>query len=666
MKTVVLTQKPGHLVRLVCFAVFVAVVAPASAQTLAWERAFSSTHGGDFGYGVAVDATGVYVVGWVPGGGVSPGQTSVGGWDAFISKYDLNGNELWTRQFGTTVDDIAYAVAAGGGGVYVVGETGGTFPGQAQSFSTDAFVRKYDPNGNELWTRQFGTTGADFAFGVATDASGVYVVGETDGTLPGQTAAGTVTAGDAFIRKYDHNGTELWTSQFGTPGYDRANAVAVNATGVYVVGDAGGVLPNAQIDSGYSNFFVRKYDVNGNAQWTRQFGPGIHARGAAVDNTGVYVVGNLGGGALPGQTSSGGYDGFVKKYDLAGNVQWTHQYGTGVSDIAYAAAADGTGVYVAGATTRALPGQTNLGGQDAYVRKYDASGNEIWTRQFGTNGADQAYAVTVNPSGVYVAGNVGGPLPGQTTGGDIFVAKIAFGPVLFDGGVVNNASFAKSPAPVAPGSIAAVFGTGLNDGSTVLFSSFGSDGKLVTTLGGASVTVNNISAPMFYSTPGQLGIQIPFELATLGAATLQVTVGGQASAPITIAVDALAPGLFTATQDGKGAAVALHSDGVTPVTTQNPAKPNEVLVLVGTGLGLLSPSLATGAPSQGNPTVILPGVTVDGISAEVQFAGGAPGFVGLDQINIRIPPGMRTATNIPMVLNIGTKQSNTVTIAVSQ
>jgi len=666
MKTAVLTQEPRHLVRLVCFAVCVVVAAPALAQNLAWERQVGSPHANDFAYGTAVDATGVYVVGVGHFGHALPGQKNVGGGtNAFILKYDLNGNALWTRQFASSIDAYADAVVTGGGGVYVVGDTGGTFPGQAQSFSRDAYVRKYDTNGNELWTRQFGTSETEYAFGVAADASGVYVVGLTGGTLPGQTAAGT--KGGAYIRKYDHNGTELWTSQFGTSGYDRANAVAVNATGVYVIGDAGGVLPNAQTDGGYSNFFVRKYDVNGNAQWTRQFGPGIHTRGAAVDNTGVYVVGNLDGGALPGQTSSGGYDGFVKKYDVAGNPQWAHQFGSGLSDIAYAATADGTGVYVAGCTYRALPGQTNLGGQDAYVRKYDASGNEIWTRQFGTNSDDQAYAVTVDPSGLYVAGNGPGYFPGQTSSaGDMFAAKIAFGPVLFDGGVVNNASFAKSPAPVAPGSIAAVFGTGLNDGSTVLFSSFGSNGKLATTLGGASVTVNNILAPMFYSTPGQLGIQIPFELATLDAATLQVTVGGQASAPITIAVDALAPGLFTSTQDGKGAAVALHSDGVTPVTTQNPAKPNEVLVLFGTGLGLLSPSLATGAPSQGNPTVILPGVTVDGITAEVQFSGGAPGFVGLDQINIRIPPGMRTATNIPMVLNIGTKQSNTVTIAVSQ
>lgn len=74
---------------------------------------------------------------------------------------------------------------------------------------------------------------------------------------------------------------------------------------------------------------------------------------------------------------------------------------------------------------------------------------------------------------------------------------------------MNSASFAPNPAPVAPGSIAAIFGSGLNDGSQVLSSSFGPDGKLITTLGGASVTVGGIPAPLFYSTSGQLGVQIP-------------------------------------------------------------------------------------------------------------------------------------------------------------
>ena len=247
-----------------------------------------------------------------------------------------------------------------------------------------------------------------------------------------------------------------------------------------------------------------------------------------------------------------------------------------------------------------------------------------------------------------------------------FAAKIGFGPVVFDGGVVNNASFAPSPAPLAPGSIAAVFGTGLNDGSMVLFSSFDKEGKLATTLGGASVTVNGVPAPMFYSTPGQLGFQVPFELATASSATLKVTVAGQTSAAITVPVGGLAPGLFSTNQEGTGAAAALHTDGVTPVTAQKPAKPNEVIVLFGTGLGLLTPALPTGEAAKNNSTAVVPTITVDGKNADVQFAGAAPGFVGLNQVNLKIPSGTRSAPDIPVALSIGGKASNTVTIAVSQ
>src|SRR5205823_600611 len=65
-----------------------------------------------------------------------------------------------------------------------------------------------DAGGAELWTRQFGTAVNDFPGGLAADASGVYVAGSTHGTLPGQTSAGDE---DAFVRKYDAAGTELWT-----------------------------------------------------------------------------------------------------------------------------------------------------------------------------------------------------------------------------------------------------------------------------------------------------------------------------------------------------------------------------------------------------------------------------------------------------------------------
>jgi uncharacterized protein (TIGR03437 family) len=105
---------------------------------------------------------------------------------------------------------------------------------------------------------------------------------------------------------------------------------------------------------------------------------------------------------------------------------------------------------------------------------------------------------------------------------------------------------------------------------------------------------------------------------------------------------------------------------VTPVTAQKPAKPNEVIVLFGSGLGLLSPALPTGEAAKNNKTAVVPTITIDGKPANVEFSGAAPGFVGLNQVNVKIPPGTRSAPDIPVVLTIGEKPSNTVTIAVSQ
>ncbi|MBI2817594.1 MAG: hypothetical protein HYX72_11710 [Acidobacteria bacterium] len=653
----------------------VALSIPARAQNIQFTRQFGSISNDGAGK-VAVDATGVYVVGstW----GALPGQTFTGRvgpyTDAFVCKYDANGNVLWVRQFGSTVSDGATGVAVDATGIYVVGYTAGALPGQPTSAEGQgAFIRKYDPTGNHVWTRQFGAASFDFARAVAVDATGIYVVGSVSGALAGQTSAG---GQDAFLRKYDANGSVVWDRQFGTSTYDGALDVATGPSVVYVVGHTYGALPGqtyaGRADGPFPDAFVRKYDTNGSELWTRQFGrsDSDELDAVAVDATGVYVAGTIAFSFLPGQIHMGDWDAFVRKYDTNGSELWTRQFGTSGSDWAMAVALDATGIHVAGTVSGALPGQTSVGQQDAFVRKYDGNGNEVWTRQFGTTGNDGAGGLALTAAGLYVAGSTAGIFPGESSAGgaDAFLAKVYSPPpppAVSDGGAVNNASFAPSPSPIAPGSIAAVFGTNLNDGSTVLFSSFGSDGKLVTTLGGATAKINNIPAPIFYSTPGQLGIQIPTELAGQTAATLQVTVAGQESASRTIVLDALAPGIFTLTQDGKGAVAALHQDGVTAVTAQNPARPDEIVVIFATGLGAIVPPLATGAAATGNRTVSAATVTIDGIPAEVQFSGAAPGFVGLNQINVRIPPNSRSGTNIPVALSIGGKQSNPATIAVS-
>jgi hypothetical protein len=161
--------------------------------------------------------------------GTFPGQTSAGHPDAFVRKYDHSGAELWTPQFGSTSIDEATGISADGTGVYVAGETDGTLPGQTSAGSADAFVCKYDHSGVELWTRQFGTTSTDFAYGISADPTGVYVVGYTDGILPGQISAGAI---DVFVRKYDHSRVEMWTRQFGSASSEFAYGISVDATGV--------------------------------------------------------------------------------------------------------------------------------------------------------------------------------------------------------------------------------------------------------------------------------------------------------------------------------------------------------------------------------------------------------------------------------------------------
>lgn len=156
------------------------------------------------------------------------------------------------------------------------------------------------------------------------------------------------------------------------------------------------------------------------------------------------------------------------------------EFGTNFEDAAFGVAVNAAGVSVAGFVEESLPGQTHLGGSDAYIRRYDATGAETGTLQFGSAGTNKAYGVASDGLAVYVAGYYAT----RAEGNEPFVIKFPNPPDVSPGGVVNNGSFAPSPAPPAPGSIAAVFGTNLNDGSVVLASSFAPDGKLVTTLGG--------------------------------------------------------------------------------------------------------------------------------------------------------------------------------------
>ena len=171
------------------------------------------------------------------------------------------------------------------------------------------------------WVDQFGNGVSTLGGGATTDGTGVYVSGSVFGVLPNQVGAGGL---DAYIRKYDFGGTALWTRQFGTSGLDTPtlNGVAIHTTGVYVIGNTTGTFPGEPAGSGLDIFIARLDTQTGQLVWIRQFGIrrdvfGVGLGGVAVDDNGVYAASS----ALQGEITAA----LIRKYDFGGNLVWARE-----------------------------------------------------------------------------------------------------------------------------------------------------------------------------------------------------------------------------------------------------------------------------------------------------------------------------------------------------
>jgi hypothetical protein len=243
-------------------------------------------------------------------------------------------------------------------------------------------VTKYNSAGAKQFTRQLGVSGAlTIGNSVATDATGnVFVAGQTDGGLDGNTLTGTT---DFFVTKYNSTGVKQFTRQLGVSNVvTSGTSVAADASGnVYVAGITNGGLDNNLLmgTSGFSDFFVTKYNSSGVKQYTKQLGVAnadTSGLSVATDVSGnVFVAGQTNGG-LDGNTLTGTYDFFFTKYNSTGVKQFTRQLGVlGASTFGNSVATDANGnVYVAGNTYGGLDGNTLTGSTDFFVTKYNSSG----------------------------------------------------------------------------------------------------------------------------------------------------------------------------------------------------------------------------------------------------------------------------------------------------
>jgi uncharacterized protein (TIGR03437 family) len=226
----------------------------------------------------------------------------------------------------------------------------------------------------------------------------------------------------------------------------------------------------------------------------------------------------------------------------------------------------------------------------------------------------------------------------------------AYAQTVSPGGIVNAAGF---QAPVAPGSVIAIFGTNLA-ASNLSAPSL----PLPTTLGGTTVLVNGkLSAPLFYVSPGQINAQLPYETPP-GSATLTVNGGTPASFPVAPS----APGILVY---GTNRSVAVNQD-YTLNSPDHPALTGGWITVYLSGQGAVNPAVVSGAASPANPValpVLAVSATIGGHAADVLFAGMTPGGAGLFQVNLKmpaLPPG-----DYPLIVTVGQAQSNAPLVAVS-
>lgn len=439
---------------------------------LAWVKSMGGTSSIE-SKGMTLDAAGnIYITGYFssstidfdPGPGTA-NLTQIGLNDIFIAKYDSKGNYVWAKCMGSVSNDVGASIKVdGSGNIYLVGTFIGTAdfdPGAGVANLTaqglpDIFIAKYDPNGNYLWAKKIGITGYNQGTGIDLDGAGnLYVTGFFSGAPdfdPGPGVATRTSLGgyDAFLAKYDAQGNYVWAISMGGNRNDQPFGIAVDALGnSYIFGyhnsnsvdfDPG---PDAAIQTvvGSTDLFLAKYDANGKYVWAKIIaGTGAeYGLAIALDKLGSivvtgYLAGTAGADFDPGPgiatlTAASLNDAFVAKYDTDGNYKWAKNcvQGTG-SEQGLGITTDAIGnIYMIGIFTLTgdfdpgpgLAPLTSIGGNDAFVVKYDLNGDYAWAISLGSTSTDYITGIVNNPAGeVLVTGSFYGtvdfdPGPGE-------------------------------------------------------------------------------------------------------------------------------------------------------------------------------------------------------------------------------------------------------------
>lgn len=425
-----------------------------------WGKQAGGT-GIDVATSVAADASGnVYVTGYFNSPTLSFGSitlTNTGSYDIFLAKYDAQGNLLWAVSPKGNTDDRGASVSVSSGGDAVI--TGYYMsaqldfgPAQLTNTTTnglamDVFVARFSPTGSFIWARSAGDLYNDAGCGVSVDGGGnVFVSGYFSITKIsfGSTNLNCAGSYDAFIAKYDANGTFLWARRAGGANNEIGYSVSADPTGnVFMTGyfespsvAFGSVTLMGTSGNTPADVFVVKYSSTGTVQWARGAGSAQNDMGFSVSADGsgnAFVIGFFGGSSISfGSTSVSfpagtGSPTFIAKYSGGGQVICASHLGAGgqinngvsadKTGYAYVSAGFQSGTLSVGPNTLNLVG--GIGATNAFLAKFTCNVTVLTVGASATNplcngqctGTATAYPANGKPPYTYSWSTV----PGQTT-----------------------------------------------------------------------------------------------------------------------------------------------------------------------------------------------------------------------------------------------------------
>ena len=333
--------------------------------------------------GGIADDQGKSVIQTTDGGFVITGYTEsfgAGGKDVGLMKLDSNGNLLWIKTFGGTLDDEGNSVIQTTDGNYVI--TGYTFLPDPV-FGQYVGLMKVDPNGNLIWLKTFGNVDDSYVGNCAiqTTDGGFVITGYTSNPpLPY----------DVLLIKTDSNGNQIWSKTYGGNQRDEGySVVQTNDGGFVITGETN------SFGAGLEDVLLIKTDSNGNLTWLKTFG------GTAYDGGRFVIEATDGNFVIAGTTISFGagvYDVGLIKVDQNGNLIWIKTFGGTSSDFGFSLIQASDGNFVITGRTESF----GSGWNDVGLMKVDQNGNLVWITAIGTIESEVGFSVKQISDGGYI------------------------------------------------------------------------------------------------------------------------------------------------------------------------------------------------------------------------------------------------------------------------